>query len=303
LTRCIIVYEWTTCDDRCQRFSGVWAIYSNTMIGTLAVNGWAVTFGTAMRGLRTGRGRSPTRPLLAVQNVTAHPSTASVPTSYCSVWHYKGLTDFAKKASWSEVKLSILGQTRFVWELYAAVTGLVCLPIPSHSTRAGRPDIVTESRGDQITSERASTSIRHLRTTGDDVCVRSAAEIHWSACWVVSGGGDQRCWRSEALSSSWRRRRRSTTRRDEGLKRWRLGLFALASVRFEFSADPVDGGYWSATCVVSTLQRIKLIVVSRDRLCRHSTALYAIVYHLHMLSTRIYITVVFTRSKIEACRV
>ena len=27
-----------------------------------------------------GRGRSPPRPLLAVPNVTAHPSTASVPT-------------------------------------------------------------------------------------------------------------------------------------------------------------------------------------------------------------------------------
>jgi len=27
----------------------------------------------------TGRGRSPTRPLLAAPNVTAHPSTASVP--------------------------------------------------------------------------------------------------------------------------------------------------------------------------------------------------------------------------------
>jgi len=26
-------------------------IYSNTVIGTLAVDGWAVTFGTAMRGL------------------------------------------------------------------------------------------------------------------------------------------------------------------------------------------------------------------------------------------------------------
>ena len=26
-------------------------LYSNTVIGTLAVDGWAVTFGTAMRGL------------------------------------------------------------------------------------------------------------------------------------------------------------------------------------------------------------------------------------------------------------
>ena len=49
-------------------------LYSNTVIGTLAVDGWAVTFGTARRGLPASR-------LLAVPNVTAHPSTASVPTS------------------------------------------------------------------------------------------------------------------------------------------------------------------------------------------------------------------------------
>jgi len=41
-------------------------------IGTLAVDGWAVTFGTAV----------PPRPFFAVPNVTAHPSTGSVPTSY-----------------------------------------------------------------------------------------------------------------------------------------------------------------------------------------------------------------------------
>jgi len=39
----------------------------------LAVDGWAVTFGTARRGL------GGLRPLLAVPNVKAHPSTASVP--------------------------------------------------------------------------------------------------------------------------------------------------------------------------------------------------------------------------------
>jgi len=51
---------------------------SNMVIGTLAVGGWAVTFGT-MRGLG---GCSPPRPLLTVPNLTTHPSTASVPTSY-----------------------------------------------------------------------------------------------------------------------------------------------------------------------------------------------------------------------------
>jgi len=40
--------------------------------------GWAVTFGTAMRGL-------------AVPNLTSHPSTASVLTSYYSMWHYNCL--------------------------------------------------------------------------------------------------------------------------------------------------------------------------------------------------------------------
>ena len=41
-------------------------LYSNTVVGTLAVDGWAVTFGTGRRGL-VGLG------LLAVPNVTAHP--------------------------------------------------------------------------------------------------------------------------------------------------------------------------------------------------------------------------------------
>jgi len=61
-------------------------LYSNTVIGTLAVDGWAVTFGTARRGL--GGLGAPPSPLLTVPNVTVHPSTASVPTSYFSMWHY-----------------------------------------------------------------------------------------------------------------------------------------------------------------------------------------------------------------------
>ena len=62
-------------------------LYSNTVIVTLTVDGcmgcyiWYSEQGT-------GRGRSPPRPLLAVPNVTAHPSTANVPTSYYSTWHY-----------------------------------------------------------------------------------------------------------------------------------------------------------------------------------------------------------------------
>ena len=51
--------------------------YNNRVIGTLAVDGWAVV----------GTVRSPS-PLLTVPNVAVHSSTASVATSYYSMWHY-----------------------------------------------------------------------------------------------------------------------------------------------------------------------------------------------------------------------
>ena len=65
-------------------------LYTNTVLGTLAVDGWAVTFGTARRGLRAA---APPSPLLAVPNVTAHLSTASLilPTLYCSMWQSIGV--------------------------------------------------------------------------------------------------------------------------------------------------------------------------------------------------------------------
>jgi len=44
------------------------------MTGTLTVDGWAVTFGTARRGM--GAAGAPPSTLFAVQNVTAHPSTS-----------------------------------------------------------------------------------------------------------------------------------------------------------------------------------------------------------------------------------
>jgi len=47
-------------------------LYSNLVIGTLGVDGWSVTFGTARRGLGVLRPRPPS-PLLDVQNITAHP--------------------------------------------------------------------------------------------------------------------------------------------------------------------------------------------------------------------------------------
>jgi len=56
-------------------------LYSNMVIGTLVVDEWVVTFGTARRGLG---GLSPPS-LLAVPKVTAHLSTASILTSYYSM--------------------------------------------------------------------------------------------------------------------------------------------------------------------------------------------------------------------------
>ena len=52
-------------------------LYSSAVIGTLAVDGWGSYIWYSEEG--------PGSPLLAVPNVTAHPSTASVPTSYYSL--------------------------------------------------------------------------------------------------------------------------------------------------------------------------------------------------------------------------
>ena len=49
------------------------------MIGTLAVDGWNVTCSTERRGLGWAGQAVPN---LVVPKVTAHPSTANVPTSF-----------------------------------------------------------------------------------------------------------------------------------------------------------------------------------------------------------------------------
>jgi len=60
----------------CQNLIQIGAKYGN-------VNAADVLVGRKMvRSEGTGWGRSPPRPLLTVPNVTAHTSTASVPTSY-----------------------------------------------------------------------------------------------------------------------------------------------------------------------------------------------------------------------------
>jgi len=51
-------------------------LYRNTVIGTLAIDGWAVNIWYRESGVAA----HPVSP--PVQNVTDNPSTASVPTSY-----------------------------------------------------------------------------------------------------------------------------------------------------------------------------------------------------------------------------
>jgi len=58
-------------------------LYSNTVIGTLAVDWWAVTFGTANRGL--GGLEALPSPLITVPNVTAHPSINGQCTNFILV--------------------------------------------------------------------------------------------------------------------------------------------------------------------------------------------------------------------------
>ena len=59
---------------------------SNTVIVTLAADGWAVAFGTA-RWVQGGQRPGLPTTHLAVPNQTANPSAASVPTSYYSMCH------------------------------------------------------------------------------------------------------------------------------------------------------------------------------------------------------------------------
>jgi len=65
------------------------ALYSNRVIGTLAVDEWAVIVRARRGGDWAGCG--PSQSLLAVPNVTACPSTACVPSSHYSTRQYNCL--------------------------------------------------------------------------------------------------------------------------------------------------------------------------------------------------------------------
>jgi len=90
----------------------------STVIGTLAVDGWAVTL--VQRG-DGWAGCGPPSLLIAVQNVTAHPSTASVSTSYYSMWHYTLPLHIRHCA----IKLSIVNLCRLFVVFFFAI--IVCV--------------------------------------------------------------------------------------------------------------------------------------------------------------------------------
>jgi len=72
------------------------ALYSSTVMGTLGG-----LLHLVQRGGAWASGAPPS-PLLAVPNVTAHLSTANVPTSYYLMWHY---TECFKKVAPPQKKL------------------------------------------------------------------------------------------------------------------------------------------------------------------------------------------------------
>jgi len=85
-------------------------LYNNEVIGTLTVDGWAVTlFWYSEEGPE--RAAAPPSPLLAVPNVTVHPSTASVPTSYYSMWHYNCLCTI--KGQWHDPIVIVHPRSKF----------------------------------------------------------------------------------------------------------------------------------------------------------------------------------------------
>jgi len=64
------------------------SLYSSNVIGALAVDGWAVTYGTARRAWA---GCGPTQFPPRCTKCNSHPSTANVPISYYSMWHFNCL--------------------------------------------------------------------------------------------------------------------------------------------------------------------------------------------------------------------
>jgi len=123
-------------------------------IYTLSVDGWAVTFGTARRGLG---GLQLT--LWAVPNVTAHPSTASVPALRFKCGH-KRLEVFLEIFSYSFQSGEWKWYSGSLWwfmQRAVAVTDDICSAVaPMRGRGFGRG--MGSNRGDMFRSRQPNTS-------------------------------------------------------------------------------------------------------------------------------------------------
>jgi len=111
---------------------------------TLAVDGWAVIFANWYSEEGPGRSAAPPRPILAVPNVTAHPSTASVPTSCYSTWHrHSSSSSSSSSSSTADTRKLVVSRTRssFRDRTFAAAghhkSRTVCRPISMECALCG----------------------------------------------------------------------------------------------------------------------------------------------------------------------
>ena len=80
---------------------------------------------------------APPRPLLAVPNVTAHPSTVSVPTSYYSMWHSEFLLCMPQSVNttWTPALLGLTLAARYGQNTATRVfSATVCFYCAARST-------------------------------------------------------------------------------------------------------------------------------------------------------------------------
>jgi len=101
---CARRYEWCTFHARCHYFIDLTVIFTlyehiktaeqrtiTQQYGDCYTGRWWVGCYIWYSEEGPGRAAAPPSPLLGVPNVTAHPSTASVPNSYYLMWHYNCL--------------------------------------------------------------------------------------------------------------------------------------------------------------------------------------------------------------------
>jgi len=151
------------------------------LIGTLAVDGWAVIFGTARRGLGW------LGPFLPVPNVTAHPSTATVPTSYYSMWHCNCLWSLDSKG------LSRRWQMRGRCAMVMSFRLFVCLSVSCDVRYVAAPDSESSLsyRGDTLVTLNTGWHIKKCTVNCLQHVYHTYAENFYNISTVLKTLGNQ----------------------------------------------------------------------------------------------------------------